>query len=206
MCLDREEVKERTLKLAQMHAEATVGDLGWKLVRMWKNYKGAQPEDFDWLLPILAEKFDRPVLDLRNAVDYAWEKAETADEEVIWSEAYMLATKNPIEVSGRCDDSFRLAVSTISYVAREKNGKPFHVPAEKLAKLLGFSATNKGDAVRKILARMQQRTLIECVDSTYKPGVKGKLYIWTGDQKEKAEIIRDKGEIEIQEDDIYAEF
>jgi hypothetical protein len=180
---EKENVEKETLELAEKFSKATEGDLAWKLVRKWKNYHHASPEDFDTFVELVAKRFNRPLADLQNDVDFAWEKAETADEESIFSQALLLATKNPIPpemIGGRVSDQFRFAASIIYYLSILKKGDPFHVAAPKMAKVLGFSSDNKGDGVRKILARMQMRNLIKCVDPRYEVGAKSKLYVWTG--------------------------
>ena len=117
--------------------------------------------------------------DLENAVDYAWDMAKTPDVEDIFSEAILRATEKPIELPGDFRESFRTAASIIYYISVQNNGKPFHVPAEKLGKVLGFSDDNQGDGVRKIVQRMVKHKLLTCVDGKYVPHVKCKLYRWT---------------------------
>ena len=77
-------------------------------------------------------------------------------------------------------DRFRIAASIIYYVSVEKHGEPFHIPAEWLADKLDLSHENKGDGARKIIKVLIKHKLLKCVDEKYIPGVKGKLYIWTG--------------------------
>ncbi len=180
MLTEIEKIEAETIGLADRFSDSTVDDLGWKLVRMWKGYKDAQPEDFDPLVRLVADKFNRPFPDLENAVDFAWEFAQTADDGGVISNALDRAIEKPIKLDWKVRDRFRMAASIIYYISVEKHGEPFHIPAEWLADKLGLSDENKGDGVRKIIRRLIKHDLIKCVDATYIPRVKSKLYIWTG--------------------------
>ena len=187
---EREQALARTIELVEKHKQSEEGDLGWKLVRAWKCFADATPEDFDQYVRLVSEKYGRPFIDLETAIDFAWGTAKTSDEEAMFSQAFRLAHEAPLPVEqlrGRASTTFQMAASLVYHLSVLKKGEPFHIPAEKLAKLLGFSEQNKGDGVRKIIQQMVLRKLILCVDKTYIPGVKGKLYIWVGEGECEAE-------------------
>ena len=115
-------------------------------MRRWKSYRDATPDEFDHVVELVSKRFGVPLLDLQNAVDYAWETALTSDEEGIFTEAYRRETESPIELFGNVSPSFQRVASFAYYMWVLGHGEPFHVAAEKLGHLLGFSQQNRGMA------------------------------------------------------------
>lgn len=155
---------EEALELADNQKGVPCELAAFNLARRLRRLSADHPEQFKLAVQAFAQQTGHDPETLLYAFMACWTKVKTKEGDDVLDWAFQMAKTHPCTPNPCFGEKYALVASTARHLAERTHPKPFLLPCQRLASLLGTSAMT----VSNIISLLKQNRFIKCVDEDYK--------------------------------------